>query len=94
MVQLNSHHGIASGANGELLLNHLVIEKVRQVLLVAGQLDIADVESFALSHRVADSAHRTSETGHHHAVHGSREAGVSKHGRDGLTVGSRRGEVT
>ena len=83
MVELHGHYGITSRSGRETLFSHLLVEKVCQVLLVARQLNIADVESLALSHGVSDACHRSSE-----ACSVAGETRVAKHGRDGLTVGT------
>lgn len=81
VVELYGHHGITSRSGREALFSHLLVEKVCQVLLVARQLHIADVESLALSHRVSHACHRSSE-----ACSVAWETRVAEHGRDGLTI--------
>ena len=91
VVQLNARDGFARHLDGETLLPHLRIEELCQRRLVAGQLDVADVETLALTHRVADAAHGSSgtgETGTADKAGRTGESWVTVHGRDGLTVGT------
>ena len=81
VVELHGDDGIAGRSCRETLFSHLLIEEVCQVLLIARQLDIANVESLALTHGVPDACHGTGET---RSVTG--EARVAKHGWNRLTV--------